>query len=162
MTINIPSGLIDKYNEVCDYFLTSNIFSRDCTVYYPPIKVICTNHPFQTGGTIYQHGGPANNLADGCIYCGGQGYKDQEVTASIRLRIYWNKKKWISAGGVNIADAEVQIIGSITDMTKIVSCDSIELVSEQRNVPSKYKLLGQPFYHGFNKNRYFVAFLKSV
>lgn len=162
MTISIPYSIITKYQEVCDFFLSSNIFSRDCKVYYPPIRVVCDSHPFSSTGNIYQHGGPANNIADGCIYCGGQGYKDQEVSETIRLRIYWNKKKWIQGGGINIADADVQVIGALTNLPKIIQADSIELVNDQNQLRGSYKLFGTPFYHGFEKNRYFVAHLKQV
>ncbi len=162
MSINIPDDIFEKYNEVCDYLLSNNAFSRLCTIYFPPDRIVCDNHPFNTGGSIYQHGGPANDIADHCIYCGGQGYRDREVTDTIRLRIYWNSKNWIKSGGANIADASVQVIGSISDLPKLLSCESIELVSEQQEIRGSYKLLGKPFYHGFGKNNYFVAFLKAV
>lgn len=160
MTINIPVAVFEKYKEVCDYFLNSDQFSRACTLYYPPIKIPSDNHPYTTNGSIYQHGGPANQGGEPNPYSGGQGYKDQEVTDSIRLRIYWNKKKWISAGGVTVADADVQVIGFIADLPKLIACDSVELVTEQAQVRGTYKLLGTPFYHGFGKTNYFVAFLK--
>lgn len=161
MSFSIPQRVFDKYEEVCDYFLTSNEFSRLCTLYYPAIKVPCDSHPFTSGGNIYQHGGPAPGGDTNCVYCGGQGYKEQEVTDTIRLRIYWNKKKWIAVGGMVAADAEVQVIGFLSDFNKFIQANSIELVHQQKQIGGSYKLLGEPFYHGFGKDRYFVAFLKK-
>jgi len=162
MTINIPVGVFEAYEEVCNYFLANNNFSRSCTLYYPPIRIPCADHPFTQDGNIYQHGGPANIGAEPCVYCGGAGYKDKEVTDSIRLRIYWNKKQWIKVGGGVAADAEVQVIGLIADLPKLIQADSIELVSEQKQLAGSYKLHGEPFYHGFGKNKYFVAHLKRA
>jgi len=162
MSINIPDSVFEKYKEVCDYFLTNNNFSRSCTLYYPPIRIPCADHPFTQDGNIYQHGGPAPIGGEPCVYCGGAGYKDKEVTDTIRLRIYWNKQKWIKAGGVNIADADVQVIGLISDLPKLIQADSVELVNEQKQLGGSYKLYSEPFYHGFGKDKYFVAFLKRA
>lgn len=162
MTFNIPQGIFDKYEEVCDYFLTSNEFSRLCTLYYPPIRIPCDDHPFTQEGNIYQHGGPAPIGGEPCVYCGGQGYKDKEVTETIRLRIYWNKRKWVQTATVVAADAEVQVIGLVSDLSKLMQADSVELVTEQRNVNAMYRMTGHPFYHGFGKDRYFIAYLKKV
>lgn len=162
--ITIPSALKEKYYEVCsEVFLGDNFFSRLCTLYYPPIREQCADcNTAWLGGTsknVFQAGSPApfNNVD--CVYCGGNGYREKEVTDNIRLRIYWNKRDWIKTSSIVVANAEAQIIGSISDLQKIINAKEIKLVSEQGSLDTRFKLGGEPFYHGFGKDRYFVAFI---
>ena len=158
MTISIPQKLFDLYNSAMDTFLENDNFSRLCTILYPSVKVPCSQCNVG-GGNVYSHGGPALAGNDNCVYCGGVGYKDSEVTDSIRLRIYWNKKNWIPNQPGVVSDALVQVIGYARDLPKFLRADSILLVSEQKELEQNYRITGDPFYHGFGKNRYFVAYL---
>lgn len=158
MSISVPTRLFDMYNETMDMFLSNDNFSRLCTIIYPSLKTPCTQCVTGGNGT-YSHGGPALAGNDNCAFCGGVGYKDSEVTGSIRLRIYWNKKNWITGQPAQISDAVVQVIGYTVDLPKLLRADSILLVSEQKELEQSYRITGDPFYHGFGKNRYFVAYL---
>src|SRR5688572_25162626 len=105
MTITIPVSLKEKYYDIMNnIFLTDNFFSRLCKIYYPPKRVSCNDcTTAQLGGistNVFQHGGPAPFTNAGCTYCGGNGYKEEEVTDTVRLRIYWNKRDWIKTGSV--------------------------------------------------------------
>lgn len=166
MTISIPQSLFDKYNETMDYWLESDQWSRICTIFYPARRTTCEacNVGLQGSNStnIYSHGGPAPFGNDNCVYCGGNGFKDTEVTDSIRLRIYWNKKNWIGGTPASIPQADVQVIGKISDLPKLLQADSIQLVSEGKSVEQSYRLAGEPFYHGFGKNRYFMAYLNRT
>jgi hypothetical protein len=98
----------------------------------------------------------------GCPMCGGNGYKETEVTETIRLRIYWERADWIKVGGsINIPDAEVMIIGFMTDVPKIIRATSILLAKDQDELVYSTMLVGKPLPHGFGRNRYFMAFVKG-
>jgi hypothetical protein len=166
MTISIPAGLFDKYREEVDLMMTNDHFSRLCTLYFPPIRESCTtcNVALQGGNStnVFQHGGPAPIGNTGCVYCGGNGYRETETTDTIRLRIFHSKKNWIKVADIVVPDAEVQVMGYSSDLPKFLRADSIQLVSEQKEFEQYYSLVGEPFFHGFGKNRYFVAFLKRA
>lgn len=166
MTINLPPKLFDAYHEAMDLFLTNDNFSRSCTVYYPPIKEACdcnTNFMGGASSNVFQHGGPAPFGGSPCAYCGGSGFREKETTASVRLRILWSKKEWVKPGGnLAIADAEVQVIGYAADTSKILNAQFILLPSNQTALETKFTIAAEPFFHGFGKSRYFIAFLKRV
>ncbi len=177
MSFSIPQEIFDTYTSVCDHLLENNQFSRICTVYYPPIKEPCANCVNNFGGghssNVYQHGGPAPANNSVCSYCGGNGFREKEVTDTLRLRIYWNKKDWITTastfggGKFSLSDDSMviggsiaQIIGYASDLPKIIRMRDIKIISEQKKIDHRYVLMAEPFLHGFGKNRYFVAFIK--
>jgi hypothetical protein len=166
MTISLPNGLMDKYYEACDFFLNNDIIGRDCTIIYPPKRTACTNCVVKPVGStttnVYRDGGPAPFNFNSCPLCGGNGYKETEVTDTIRLRIYWEKSQWIKIGGAfNIDDAEAMIIGFMADVPKITRAIEILLVKDQTEAVYRATLLGKPYPHGFGRSRYFMAYLKG-
>ena len=166
MTISLPTGFIDKYTEACDFFINNDVIGRSCTVIFPPKRTACSNcivRPVGTSSTnIYRHGGPAPFTFGKCGLCGGNGYKETEITDTVRLRIYWNRADWIKVGNINIDNADVMIIGFISDLSKILKSIEILLVKDQTESTYRAKLIGKPNPHGFGRNRYFVAYLQGV
>lgn len=161
----LPPGLFDIYNEICDDFIDDN-FGVNCTIYYPPISVACDCQLDPIGqktANRFQSGGLAPFQARDCSFCGGTGWKQQSSSETIKLRIYDQPRHWIKiAEFVNIPDADVQVIGYITDVPKISSSDYIILNSDQAVFGDfKYKLSSQCLPHGFKKNRYFIALMKK-
>lgn len=164
MSINIPQNIFDTYNQYADYLLENDNFSRVCTLYFPPIKESCASCVSLAGtsANVYQHGGPGGfSFNSSCEMCGGNGFREKEVTDTMRLRIYWRQRDWIKQGNITIANVACMIIGKISDLPKLMQCKEIELVSEETTLLNRYILAGQPFYHGFGKTRYFIAYLKS-
>lgn len=167
MTINVPTGLVDKYYEACNFFIDNDIIGRSCTIVYPPKRTTCSNCTVRTVGStstnVYKHGGPAPFQFGNCPLCGGNGYSESEVTDTIRLRIYWNRAEWIRvAGSVNIPDSDIMIIGYMTDLPKLKRATEILLAKDQKEAEYRTTLMGKPVPWGFGRNRYFVAFLKSA
>ena len=167
MTISLPDGLIDKYYEVCDFFINNDIIGRACTLVYPPKREVCTNCTLKpvgaTSTNIYRHGGPMPFQFGNCPMCGGNGYKETETLGTIRLRIYWERANWIKIGGsVNIPDAEIMVIGFMADLPKLRQAIEILLAKDQNEAVYKTTLVGQPTPHGFGRNKYFMAFLKGA
>jgi hypothetical protein len=166
MAIIIPKGLIDKYYEACDFFLNNDLIGRSCTIVYPPRRTSCANCTVRLIGSnshnTYRNGGPAPFSFGSCPLCGGNGYKEVEVTDTIRLRIYWNRADWIKVGGISIDNANVMVIGSIIDVPKISRAIELHLATSQTEAKYRATLVGKPVPHGFGRNRYFVAYLKGV
>lgn len=166
MTITLPDGLIDKYKEACDFFLNNNIIGRDCTVLYPPKKTACNNCSVKmigsTSTNVYKHGGPAPFNFGKCPLCGGNGYSEVQTTDTVRLRIYWNRADWIKVGGINFDNADVMVIGFMTDFTKITRAVEIWLAKDQTETKYRATLVGKPNPHGFGRDTYFVTYLKGV
>jgi hypothetical protein len=166
MSLNIPSGMFNKYYEACDEFINNNFIGRSCTLVYPPINVACDhnlNPEGFTAGNVYEHGGPAPFNFGICPDCGGSGYKQQSSTGTIRLRIYWSPKDWRRiAGNLVVPDAEAQVIGFTSDLANLQKAQYVLLIGEQLNIEIRMQLAGEPFLHGFGKNRYFVAYLKRA
>jgi hypothetical protein len=164
MAITLPSDIWERYYEAADFFIDS--LGEPCTVYYPPIKTECSNCviSFFNGisTNVYRHGGPAPFSFGVCPLCGGNNLAEVETTASLQLRIYWQKRDWIKVAEIIVVpDAEVQVIGYLTDLSKLRQANFIKLVTNQKQIETKYELAGEPFFWGFKKDRYFVAFLKK-
>ena len=167
MTISLPDSMWDKYYEACDFFLTDNHLSRECTIIYPPKRTPCNNCTVKPVGAsstnVYRNGGPAPFSFGACPLCGGDGYSETEVTDTVRLRIYWNRSEWIKIGGnINIDDAEAMIIGFSSDLPKIMKATQILLVKDSTTTIHPAILLGKPTPWGFGKNRYFMVFVKAA
>jgi hypothetical protein len=98
-----------------------------------------------------------------CPLCGGDGYKETEVTDSIRLRIYWNRADWIRIAGSIVADdADIMVIGYMADVRKVNQAAHLILVSDNTDASHRAALAGKPVPWGFGRDRYFVAYLKGV
>lgn len=167
MTLSLNDGIFDKYNEACDYLLDSNFTGRSCTIVYPPKKVECENCiPKPLGAdsnSVYKHGGPMPFSFGNCPMCGGKGFKEIENFDTIRLRIYWTRKEWLKiANSIAVDNADVMVIGYISDLPKIQQSIEIKLAKDQSEAEYKCNLAGKPTPWGFGKNRYFAALLKGI
>jgi hypothetical protein len=167
MTISIPESLFDKYKEFVDYLLSDEHFSKNCTLVYPPLRTECPNCTINMVGSsvinTYRHGGPAPFNFGDCSMCGGQGYKEVEHTGSLRLRIYWNRKDWIKiVKSIVLNDADVMVIGNMSDLRKFKQAIEILLITSQNNAEYRTVLVGQPTPWGFSQDKYFIAYLKGV
>jgi len=166
MAINIPNSLWDKYDEACDFFIDNDHIGRECTVVYPPKKTACANCVNMVGmssNNAYRHGGPMPFSFGNCPLCGGGGYKEEETTETVRLRVYWNRADWVKvAGSIVIEDADVMIIGYMTDVIKVKRASNIILVDDNNEAEYRATIAGKPTPWGLGRNRYFVAFLKGA
>jgi len=166
MTINIPDGLWDKYNEAADFFIDNDYIGRLCTIIYPPKRTSCVNCIKPVGASttnVYRHGGPMPFSFGGCPMCGDDGYKEVEYTDTIRLRIYWNRKDWIRiVGNIGVADADAMVIGYMADLPKFSQAVELLLASRQNEAEYRVVVAGKPSPWGFGRSRYFVAFVKGV
>ena len=162
--MEIPTEVFDTYYSIASDFIDSN-FGVNCTIYYPEKKSICDNcifDSFQKKSTNkYLAGGPISFTTGQCPRCAGTGYRSIADTDSIKLRAYFDKKKWIKMPvDINLVDSAVQVIGHMVDMPKILRASSVLVNSDIQGYKSfKYVLAGEPVPHGFGRNKYFVAML---
>jgi hypothetical protein len=162
MTITIPDGLLELYEEVGDLFIDNPMIGVVCTIVYPEIKIPCPNCILNTFGggsvNVYRTGGPYP-FEGVCPYCNGAGFKLETSTEDIRLRVYFSSRDWIKVSNMQVVDGRVQCIGYLADSPKIRRANYINLVSEQSNYQTwSYKLASEPFPHGFSKRRYCIFF----
>lgn len=167
MTITVGSEVWTAYYDCADFFIDDTHIGNNFTINYPPKRIACDNcviNPIGGGSTnVYHHGGPAPFSYGPCPLCGGNGYKEEVTTATVRLRMYTRQKDWVKIGGnINIPDADVQIIGYLSDMSKLQMADTLIYTDSGTGNTWTYQLAGELFTHGFGKNKYFVGYLKRV
>lgn len=164
--MQIPSTVFTQYYEACDLFIDNDHIGKSCTLYYPPKRVECANCTISHFGgistNVYRHGGPAPFYGGKCSLCGGNGFSEEEVTTTIRLRIYWNKRDWNKVNNIQIPEADVMVIGYSADVVNFQRASYIILVAGQDFIRQKFELACEPFLHGFGKSRYFIGFLKRI
>ena len=163
MTFSIPSGIIEVYKEVADEMINNDLIGATCTLVYPPKKEPCINCTVNTFGgsssNVYRHGGPAPFNYGNCPMCGSSGFRETEVTGEIRLRVYWDKKAWKDIQvPIQVADGDVMTIGFLADMPKVLKAQEVILINKVSGFKQyRYILAGEPFPHGFVKDKYFMA-----
>ena len=168
MVFSIASGIIDIYKEVADEFINNDLIGATCTLIYPPKKETCVNCVANTFGgsstNVFKHGGPMPFNFGNCPMCSGDGFRETEVTASVRLRVYWNSKDWKNISvPIQVPDGSVMTIGFLADLPKITRANEIILIDKQSGFKHyRYALAAEPFPHGFKKDKYFMAFWTRV
>jgi hypothetical protein len=164
--ISIPSELKNLYKDAVDALLVSELTSEECQLYYPPKNEQCINcmpGPFGTGGNVYRPGGPRSFTFGVCPYCQGTGFKETEVTETIRLRVFFANDRtkqglYAKIANVDFERYEAQIIGYMSDLSRVKRADKIVLVSQGKQRIS-CKLIGEPIPWGFGKDLYFSAYV---
>lgn len=167
---SIPSGVFSIYKEAVDAMLANDYLSSESTVVYPDKAESCSNCTNQQMGSgqgmvnRYKHGGPMPFYFGKCPMCGGNGYRMNNTTESLRLRIYWTQKEWKRLGvTVSKPESSVVIIGFLSDLGKIKMANKIILVNNAQKYGNfTFQLAGEPVLHGFGKDRYFLAILERV
>ena len=171
VNISIPSGVFNIYYDAVNWMIDSDYIGRQCQVVYPEERSACSNCvsnslPGSPSTNVYRNGGPMPFSFGNCPMCGGQGYKSSTTTDNVRLRIYHQHKDWMKVGNyaqMALRAGVVQVIGYLADLIKIRKADYTILVSEQQQYQTyKYNLSGEPFFHGFGKDKYFVAYMERM
>ncbi len=167
--VSIPDSVFIKYKNFADDFISKN-FGVNCKLIYPPRRIACVNCITanslvgSTSTNKYKHGGPQPFSFGNCPTCGGAGFKEDEQTETIKMRVYFRAEEFIEiVPGVNTADSDAQVIGFIYDLPKYERANEIILNVDQANYQNwKFSRIGDAVPHGFKKDRYFMAFLKRI
>ena len=163
MALQIPASAFDKLNEAI------LLFNRTCTLAYPAKKEQCPNCYQNTMGgrsvNHYRSGGPLPfQKGAACPYCNGRGFREEEVTESIELRVYYNRRDFIDVGfNVDVPSNIIQTVGYMDDYAKIMKANEL-IVDVGKHNKARYKRLSEPFNQGFRQNptQYVVVFWERV
>jgi len=164
--VDIPASVWSKYKDICDDFISSN-FGVNCKLIYPAKRSSCANCvPGLVGGSSsnkFKHGGPMPFNFGNCPMCGGDGFKEIENTETIKLRVYHSSQPYTKVANISVPDNKIEIIGFMSDLPKVMRSNEIEVVDDQSAYRHwKFTKDGEPFPHGFEKDRYFIMDMKRV
>jgi hypothetical protein len=160
--VTLASDFFDGYNQTADDFINSN-FGVNCTLLYPAKDVECENCIVDTinrcSTNQYNGTGPYPFTFGICPYCEGNGYKSEQPTENIKMRVYFTPKSWVKISiPVNIPDGSIQTIGFMSDLPKVLKSKTVIINPNLSPINDwSYALLTHPVPHGFNQ-RYFIAF----
>ena len=161
MAINIPSSVFNTYNEAV------LLFTRTATLVYPEKKEDCPNCIIDNMAgrsrsvSRYQAGGPYPfERGMPCPYCGSKGYKAIESTDDITLRIYWDRKFWVSTDfKIDVPDGGIQTISYMTDLPKILRAKELIVHKDIEDYGEiRFKRTGEYYPMGLKQNRYVACF----
>lgn len=163
----IPDAVFQEYNYTMDAFI-DGVPGKSCLLIYPATKIECPNcflDPNTDRSTnVYKNGGPQSFINFTiCPLCGGEGYRTNPNTESIRLRVYYNPKDFLNTGTtITAPDGTIQIIGYMTDYPKVQKSIALSVNSELNGAEIwKYKKQGEAVPWGFNQ-RYFVQLWSRI
>jgi len=162
MQINFDK-IIERYNNIADQFLDSDVIGVDATLYYPPTFEACENCDGSQYGNHYKSGGPMPFNHGSCPMCGGTCQKEIEFTEIIRVRAYspnttdFSSRSFKKIGiSVDVPNAELFTIFYLADSDKIKLCNYAKIMGQ------RYSPITLPQPHGFGKARYAFCFWKMV
>lgn len=156
MPIRIPESVFEKYYDVIDSTIT-DIFGVDCELMFIE-KVEEISNSFDNipeNKSINAHRRKADNYKRG-----NKTFKEVEKLETIRLKVYWDSKSWVKAGGdIVIPDTGIQTIFFGTDLERIMRAKYLlvnNTIKDKRQY--KFTMFGEPFPMGLRQYRYFGCF----
>jgi len=153
--MNIPDSVFDKYFDGVDWMIDNPHIGQTCTVIYPSVPQSYSgpiSKPVGMGGSHVSNNGQVQDNI------GSTPTRDTDTTSTIQLRIYWTKKDWLKITNVNIPDADIMVIGYLSDLSKLKQAKEIRFSKNDNDW--SFTLAGEPFPWGFKKDRYFVGYMK--
>lgn len=162
----IPQSLLDLYHSTVTDFNNIN-FGVNCKLYYPSKPLVCPNCYQDTmtnrSTGIYKSGGPVS-FTDGmiCPVCNGEGFKSNEVSDTIKMRVYYEKAKWIKiADNINSTETIAQIFGKREDTSKVMQAEYILLHSDSPELGRMETVLDGKIYPYGLSDGFFVGNVKA-
>lgn len=162
----IPQNIFNIYNNTISDLITNNV-GVPCTLIYGSNRVQCPNCIYnsiaKTSSNIYNNIGPQPFTNIICPYCNGIGFKIQEQTEDIFLRVYFTKKDFLKIDLPIIStDGLIQTIGFISDMPKLQKAKEIIANINVKNYSIyRYQLAAEIIPWGLGQTKKFcIAFWK--
>lgn len=156
MPINIPESVFTKYYDIIDSTI-NDIFGIDCElVYIEKVEEISDSFDnIVPNKSINAHRNKSSNFKRG-----SKTFKEVEKKDTIRLKVYWDSKSWVKAGGdIVVPDNSIQTIFFASDLDKVMRAKYLLVhknIEELREF--KFTKFGEPFPMGLRQNRYFGCF----
>lgn len=166
MAFSLPGIIFDKWREVASYLLTDDNFSREATLYFPPKYTASTgntgNNLAGQNQNVFATGGPAPFSFGEGNSNGGSGYKEEPITKTIRLRVYFEKKNFIKTGNIVIPANAIQIIGAMSDLPVLRAASSIKILSDITGLNITCILVTDAYPYGFGRTQNFIAYIQEA
>lgn len=163
----IPQIVFDTYNAAVDAMIDVN-FGISCNLIFPSEQQPCPNcsQDTMTGKSANQYNGtgPQPFQDSLCPYCNGDGFLSIPVLRSIKLRCYFTPKHWLKMPiDVKIPEGAMQTFGYLSDLPDCQRAEHMTVNTQEGNFGRyRYQMYGEPVYHGFQKNRYFMCFWTRI
>jgi hypothetical protein len=151
--MDIPQGVTDLFNSITSDMISKN-FGVPCTLIYGANRQECINCVYNTitksSTGLFKTGGPLPFIGTVCPYCSGVGYKNIEVTETIKMRVYFNKKDFLRIElPITVTNSTIQTIAFITDLPKLQKAQEIIANSNLQNYSVyRYILAGEIIPYG--------------
>ena len=153
--MKIPQKIFDKYNEVID--ATIRDLGVDC-------KLVMVE-------TVEEIDNSYNNIPDNRSINPNRRrqdqyrrdnkvYKEVETFEIVRMKIYWDRRAWLKAGGVLVVpDNSIQTVFWGTDLGRVMRAKQlIAHTNIEDDLEMRFIKYGEPFPVGFHKERYWACF----
>lgn len=136
--------------------------SVPCTLYYPSIKVACSNCGGQSIGqlpnNVLRHGIPTPIFAGTCPQCGGAGYKESQQSEVLNLQVNINPAKFIQQFKMLMLDQPGQYAQTkclLTDLPKLLKCVEVSINNNAAGyIEYKFSRASEPIPGGLFQDRY--------
>jgi hypothetical protein len=122
MPVNVPESVFDKYYDVIDSTFT--IFGVTCQlVTIDKVEEIVYT---PTNNIPEKNSVNAHRIRNGNYERQQKIIKEVEVLKDIKLKVYWDQRQWINAGGnIQVPDGSIQTIGFMTDLPEVLKAKAL-------------------------------------
>lgn len=167
MIISIPTAIQQSFREAVDTF-TTNIISRPCTLYYPPVQVPCPNlnQPGDFAGSYAFTGDPQFiHSQQLCPLCNGTNFIQREDSFVITMAIYWKASQFSAIFPADFRQQAgvIQTKGFCKDINTVLNCARMEAYQDLGTDHYQFKLIGEPVIPGkVIPSTYFYSLWKRI
>ena len=160
MPVNVPESVFDKYYDVIDSTFT--IFGVTCQlVTIDKVEEIVYT---PTNNIPEKNSVNAHRIRNGNYERQQKIIKEVEVLKDIKLKVYWDQRQWINAGGnIQVPDGSIQTIGFMTDLPEVLKAKALIVHKDVKDYKDMgFELLGEHIPAGLRQNRYFACAWRRV
>lgn len=160
MPVNVPESVFDKYYDVIDSTFT--IFGVTCQlVSIDKVEEIVYN---PANNVPEKNSINAHRIRNGDYERQQKVIKEVEVLKDIKLKVYWDQRQWINAGGgIQVPDGSIQTIGFMTDLPEVLKAKALIVHKDVKDYKEmRFERLGEHIPAGLRQNRYFACMWKRV
>ncbi len=123
MAVTILQSSLDLHESIAVDFTAA--FGSTLKLYFEPILIACTNGVDNIGQKSYNFDLGGNNvpLHEGCIFCNGSGFKQEESYVEIVARTYFTQKEFKKLGmKIDIPEGSMITISLLNTLPNIQRC----------------------------------------
>jgi len=156
MPINIPESVFQKYYDVIDSTIT-DIFGIDCElIFISKVEEVIDNSNNLPDNRSVNPNRRRNDVEKR----GNKVIREVETREDIKLKVYWDSKNWVKAGGdIVLPDTGIQTIFFGTDLDKVMRAKYLSVHKNIKDVKEyRFTRFGEPWPMGLRHYRYYGCF----